>query len=70
MRLLPRRQRNRITMPPAADIPPAAEAAPAAGAPDPRCTSATRSGARCRLPAAPGTDRCFVHAPKPGPAAA
>ena len=36
-------------------------AANAARARAPRCTAATRSGARCRLPCCRGSDRCQVH---------
>jgi len=37
--------------------------APAA-VPDPQCTATTRAGARCRLPAVPGTSTCLLHKPK------
>jgi len=63
MRLLPRRQRNQPTMPPADDSP--AKPPPATEPPDTRCTEVTRKGTRCKLPAVPGSDRCLIHPASP-----
>jgi hypothetical protein len=38
--------------------------APLAAASDPQCTATTRAGARCRLPASAGSDKCLLHKPK------
>lgn len=32
---------------------------------DPRCQATTAKGARCKLDAEPGTDRCVIHLPEP-----
>jgi hypothetical protein len=60
MPLLPRRRRNRPTLPPAADFP----------AEPWRCTATTGKGTRCKLPAVPGSDRCLVHPHAPSTPAA
>jgi hypothetical protein len=62
MPLLPRRKRNLAAMPPPDDVPAAPEPADPA-----RCTAPTLRTGRCKLPAAPGSDRCLIHRDKPVP---